>query len=244
MPEAARVVLLREEGLGFIETEEPKNTRGLISNVLNLEKHSHFWNLRIFTIQLMQNRQHSIEIRLIILGLFIQKIEQLNLRELELELPVIMQDYLSRLDNQEFIESLKNIEGNLKFQINLARDLIRYRISDGITSKKYGVILNQLVEGLELDEDKEEFEIEKTILKYRDSFESFYEPFIKKQQYMLENYIFNYVFKNLFPNDYNSLFESYMMLIIHFNLIKLHLIGMAAKQKHLNEEMVIECVQQ
>ncbi len=50
------------EGLGFIETEESKNTRGLMNKELLLEKHPHFWDLRIFIIQLMQNRQHSIEI--------------------------------------------------------------------------------------------------------------------------------------------------------------------------------------
>lgn len=82
-PEAARIVLLRKEGIGFIETEEPKNTRGLINNDLNLEKHPHFWDLRIFTIQLLQSRQQPIEIRLFVLGLFIQKSEQLKPNKLE-----------------------------------------------------------------------------------------------------------------------------------------------------------------
>ena len=44
-PEAARVVLLREDGLGFIETEEPKETRGLIGNKLDLNKHPLFWDI-------------------------------------------------------------------------------------------------------------------------------------------------------------------------------------------------------
>lgn len=102
---------MREEGLGFIETEEPKDTRGLMSNEINLEKHPLFWDLRVFTIQLMQNRKQPIEIRLIILGLFIQKIERLKLSDLEQQLPTIMEDYLNRLDNEEFIESLKILKG-------------------------------------------------------------------------------------------------------------------------------------
>ncbi|MFJ7950817.1 flagellin lysine-N-methylase [Lysinibacillus sp. NPDC096418] len=245
-PEAARVVLLREEGLGFIETEEPKNTRGLMNKVLGLEKYPHFWDLRIFTIQLMQNRRHSIEIRLIILGLFIQKIEQLKPSELEQELPVIMQDYLSRLDNQEFIASLKQIKGNLNFQLNLAKELIRYRISNGGVSKKYIGVFQSFIEGLGFEENivNELQAMEESILKYKESYCNFYKPFMQDQEYMLENYIVNYVFKNLFPYDYNSLFESYVMLVIHFNLIKLHIVGIAAKEQKLTKEMVVNCVQQ
>ncbi len=245
-PEAARVVLLREEGLGFIETEEPKNTSGLMNKVLGLEKYPYFWDLRIFTIQLMQNRQHSIEIRLIILGLFIQKIEQLKPSELEQELPITMQDYLNRLNNEEFIESLKQIKGNLNFQLNLTRVLINYRISGGDISDKYAKVLQSLIEGLDFEgnDDNEVQDMEETILKYQESYQNFYEPFMKNKEYMLENYIVNYVFKNLFPNDYNTLFESYIMLVLHFNLIKLHLVGVAAKERKLTQEMVINCVQQ
>ena len=227
-PEAARVVLLRKEGLGFIEAEEPKSTRGLMSRELLLEKHPHFWDLRVFSIQLLQSRQQPIEIRLIVLGLFIQKIEQLKPSELEQELRLIMQDYLNRLNNDEFIESLKDIKGNQNFQLNLARALIRFRITGGISSEKYVAILQQLIEGLALEED-EELEVqdmETTITKYQESYTHVYEPFIKEHEYMFENYIVNYVFKNLFPYDFNTLFGSHVMLVVNFTLIKLHLIGM------------------
>ncbi|QPQ37268.1 flagellin lysine-N-methylase [Lysinibacillus sp. JNUCC-52] len=246
-PEAARVVLLREEGLGFIETEEPKDTRGLIGHELNLNKYPHFWDIRVFTIELMQNRTQPIEIRLIILGLFIQKIEQLKQNDLEQQLPKIMADYLNRLDNVEFIESLKNVEGNLNFQLNLARDLIRYRMSaGGVSSEKYLAILHQLLDGLLLDEDNnnEVQDMGQSIAKYQHSYQELYEPFMKKQGHILENYVVNYIFKNLFPFDYNTMFESYMMLIIHFTLIKLHIVGIAAKQQKLTQDMVIECIQQ
>jgi lysine-N-methylase len=245
-PEAARVVLLRKEGLGFIEAEEPKNTRGQMSRELLLEKHPHFWDLRVFSIQLLQSRQQPIEIRLIVLGLFIQKIEQLKPSELEQQLPMIMQDYLNRLNNADFINSLENIEGDLKFHLNLAQALIHFRIAGDITSEKYVVILQQLVEGLAFEEDEENevADMETTIANYRESYTNLYEPFMQEHEYMIENYIVNYVFKNLFPYDYQSLFESYMMLVVHFTLIKLHLIGIAAKQQKLTQEMFIECVQQ
>lgn len=74
----------------------------------------------------MQSRQQSIEIRLILLGLFLQRIQQLKLSEYAVELPRIIEDYLDRQDNEEFIKSLESIEGNLEFQLNLVRELVKY----------------------------------------------------------------------------------------------------------------------
>ena len=117
---------------------------------------------------------------------------------------------------------------------------------DGLNSEKYVAVLQQLLDGLKLEENDnhEVQDIEESKRKYREAHLDVYEPFMQKQGYMLENYIVNYVFKNLFPYDYNTLFESYMMLVVHFSLIKLHIIGMAAKHQILTKEMVIECVQQ
>lgn len=68
---------------------------------------------------------------------------------------------------------------------------------------------------------------------------------MSEKEYIIENYLVNYVFKNLFPYDHNSFFKSYMMMmILHCNLIKIHLIGMAAFKNELNEQIAIECIQQ
>lgn len=245
-PEAARVALLREEGIGFVETEEPENARGFLNGLIDLEKNPYFWELRIFIIKLMQNRQQSVEIRLIILGLFLQKIEQLNQNELEESLYDIMDDYLSRLENESFIGSLENLQKNLNFQISLIREIIRARVNSKVTSPKYVDIITDVLEGLELEdkEIEENIDIEQTKAKYEEAYLQYYEPFFKNKEYILENYIVNYIFKNLFPYDYKTYFESYMMLVTHFTLIKLHIIGVAAKRKEVTEGGVLECIQQ
>ncbi|MEH7302496.1 hypothetical protein V7110_19775, partial [Neobacillus drentensis] len=60
---------------------------------------------------------------------------------------------------------------------------------------------------------------------------------------ILENYLVNYVFKNLFPFVKNNMFEDYVMLIIHYSIIKLHLIGMAGYHNGLTIELVIKLIQ-
>ncbi|WP_274309210.1 hypothetical protein [Solibacillus daqui] len=89
----------------------------------------------------------------------------------------------------------------MKFQINLACELIQYKVSYGASSEKYIAILKQLLDGLNLDEAKNEFDIDVTLSKYEESMVKYYEPFMKENEFMLENYIVNYVFKNLVPYE-------------------------------------------
>lgn len=243
-PEAARVVLLRKEGLGFIETEEPKNTRGLLNRTLELEKHPYFWDIRYFVIQLLQDRKHSIEIRLIILGLFLKKIESMSDTEWQKDLGSVAEYYLESLSNDKFIASLNEIEGNLDFQLGFIGILVNFKVDEEVGSERYAKILKQLVEGLNINTETFELEADKIIPKYKEAYYKYYEPFMKENEYIIENYIVNYIFKNLFPYNYNTLFESYSMLVINFIMIKFHLVAITSKTKQMTEEIVIECIQQ
>ncbi|MGO4119037.1 hypothetical protein ACEQ6C_38230, partial [Rhizobium ruizarguesonis] len=63
-------------------------------------------------------------------------------------------------------------------------------------------------------------------------------------EYILENYLVNYVFKNLFPYDKdNDLFGSFMMLIIHYSLLRILLIGIAGHHKdHFSTDHVVRLI--
>ncbi|WP_313892551.1 flagellin lysine-N-methylase [Psychrobacillus sp.] len=240
-PEAARLALLNPNGIDFLGEEEPANTKGFINNRLQtVQKSPHFWDLRVFTIQVLQNRRHSIEIRLIILGLFFQKIESLNEQELAHQLPIIIEDYSSRLDNEQFIQSIKDIPTNLSLQVGMGRSLIKYRLIGGFSSKRYLDCLHDVIKGLSLED---ETPIEKIIENYKHANETYYSPFMQEHEYILENYMVNFVFKSLFPSDQSTMFESYTMLVINVILVKLHLIGMSAVHKGLSTDLVIKLIQ-
>lgn len=53
----------------------------------------------------------------------------------------------------------------------------------------------------------------------------------------------NHVFKNLFPFDQPTVFESYIMLVVHYAMIKLQLIGIAIFHKGLTPEVVAKLIQ-
>lgn len=241
-PEAARLVLLNKDGIEFIEKEDNLNTRKVVQSKLNTAHQPYFWKLRIFTIQLLQNRNQSLEIRLILLGLFLQKIDSMTKDELETKIDTVIESYLSRLYNDDFIDSLQNLEGNTMFQLKLARELILMRVSNfGISSSRYKAILTQIFNGLSLKNNQS---IVDSINKFEQTERQIYVPFMNQSSYMIENYLVNYVFKNWFPIDYPTLFESYQMLVLHFAIIKIHLIGVAADENELTEEVVVKIVQQ
>ena len=66
-----------------------------------------------------------------------------------------------------------------------------------------------------------------------------------EHEYILENYLVNYVFKNLFPlSGEKRIFDNYVMLIVHYAMIKLLLIGMAGYHKeNFSVDHVLKLIQ-
>ncbi|MCH3023273.1 lysine-N-methylase, partial [Listeria monocytogenes] len=80
--------------------------------------------------------------------------------------------------------------------------------------------------------------------RYADAYKKHYEPFMNEHEYMLENYLVNHVFKNLFPfTGEKDLFDAYVMLVMHYSLIKMHLIGMAGFHRTLTVDLIVKLIQ-
>ncbi|WP_318615788.1 flagellin lysine-N-methylase [Sporosarcina sp. YIM B06819] len=240
-PEVARLVLLNEKGIDFIQDVEPSNTKGFLKkHSMSKEQQELFWNLRIFTIRTLQNRNISIENRLIILGLFYRKFDKLSSEGKSEKVLLLMQEFESSIDDESLLDSIKQLPGNISFQVSMCKSLLEYRLSSSITSQRYVDCLNEMVKGLGIDIEFFEDDINQ---RYKEAYEVDYKPFIDKHEYILENYLVNYVFTNLFPFDKKTVTDSFAILIINFSMIKLHLIGMAKYHNGLNNDLVIKLVQ-
>lgn len=246
-PETARLALLNPDGIVFDEIEEPVETRGNISKELTTNNprfsnkaQKYFWDLRIFTIQVLQDRSYTLSERLIILGLFYQKVQSLTTEENVDLIPDTITSYSEMMNHQGMKESLMNVPVNLAVQMELCKELVDYRFGQGIQSKRYLECLGQALNGIEYTSDST---VEEVAVRYKNCYDEYYEPFIIRHEYILENYLVNHVFKNLFPFGKNSLYNDYVMLILHYSMIKLHLIGMAGFHKGLSEELVIKLIQ-
>lgn len=239
-PEAARLILLNEEGIGFLIDEEQLNTNRLIVRKVPSSEQQYFWDLRLFTIDILQNRNQTLEDRLIVLGMFIHKLCEIPREEWSAQLQPLMHRYKNILDNNDQIELVKNLPQNLAFQMNMAKELIKYRLTSDVSSQRYLDCLNDMLKALNLNDESI---IDESKELYEKHYDNYYSPFMKNHEYLLENYAVNFVFKNLFPFNQPSMFESYVMLILNISMIKLHLIGMAGQHKGLTIELVIKLIQ-
>ena len=103
------------------------------------------------------------------------------------------------------------------------------RIFTGVNSQRFLQCFAKFLIGIEYTAESKKEEIGQ---RYATAAANYYQPFMAEHEYILENYLVNYVFKNLFPlSGEKHIFDNYVMLIVHYAMIKLLLIGMAGFHK-------------
>ncbi|GGD92199.1 flagellin lysine-N-methylase [Paenibacillus nasutitermitis] len=246
-PEAARLALLNPNGIVFEQTQEPTSTRGFVSQEMQTDDHKvnnkpdrYLWDLRIFTIQVLQNRIYSLSERLILLGMFYQKVQTYIEQEKVHQIPDLIASYTQLMSDEGLRDSLLDIPTNLAIQMELCKELMDFRFGHGIRNNRYMECLQETLAGIQYTA---EATVEEITERYKIAFDDYYEPFMKEHEYILENYLVNHVFKNLFPLGQKTIFDDYVMMIVHYSMIKLHLIGMSGYHKGLSTELVIKLIQ-
>ena len=216
-----------------IETHDP---------VLDGDPVKYLWDLRVFAVSLLQNRDYAVWERMIVLGLFCKKLQELVENGPVDDIPGLIVHYRDLIEEGVSLKKgLGSIESKHSIQMELLKEIADKRYSNGITSRRYLKCLSEFLNGIRYTRESTVEEIGK---RYNEAYREHYEPFMGEHEYIMENYLVNHVYKNLFPfNDEKSLFDSYMMMVLHFALIKMHLIGMGAYHKGLTLELVIELIQ-
>ena len=243
-PEAARLALLNPEGINFIEVEEKQINKHSIKSTFTKGNNSdslsyYFWDIRLFTLQLMKTREYSLEERLLILGLLYYEIqEKINASQM-FKIPQILSSYQHVIETQNLGGVLQEFDNDLVTKIQFMKKLSDYKLFIKPNTRRYKECLAEIYSGLAYDDD-----IEITVGLYSDVYTNIYEPYMKKNSYILENYIINYMFKNIFPLKEKTIVDSYIVLIIHFAILKTNLIGMLNYNKNkFNEDKVIKLIQ-
>lgn len=244
-PEAARLVLLNENGIDFESGQQMLNIREIynIINTNNVEV-THWTDFcneyRYITIYVLQNRNYSLEERLLILGLLYNELEECVTKNDLSNIPNILGQYLKSLESDSFKGAFNNVSKRLEIQLQLCRELIVFRLNKVIASSRYLECSKEMMLGLKIEKGISDEEIQHS---YQYAYLNYYAPFMNEHGYMIENYLVNHVFKNYIPIDCTSPFESYVRMILHYSLIKFHLIGMANYHKGLTTDLVIKLIQ-
>lgn len=249
-PEATRRALLNPNLMEFDELEEDianRHNEGVVINISDIKlaqrPQKYFWDLRIFIISLLQNRTYQLWQRLIVLGLFCNELTQMVSASEVHNIPKLIGTYTDRLEQDVVFRSeLDSIPNQLTIQMELMKELADERIFKGVNSQRFLDCFGEFLNGIQYTTEATKEEIG---ARYAEAYDTYYKPFMQEHEYILENYLVNYVFKNLFPiNGEKHIFDNYVLLIVHYAMIKMLLIGMAGfHKKNFGIDHVIMLIQ-
>ncbi|MDR3599774.1 MAG: flagellin lysine-N-methylase [Desulfosporosinus sp.] len=246
-PEAVRVALLNSKGIDFISVQEPLDVRNSISISLNTNDpaftdtpNKYFQDLRNYTLFILMNRDYKLEERLIILGLFFQKLAKVCSEKKVDTIPELIASFAKLLKKESLIAFLAKTPTSPVVQFKLLMQSALIRLVQGITNQRYAECFIEFLQGI-----KHSPNVSSDILaeNYRLAFENYYAPFAFKHEYIFENYLVNYVYNNLFPLCNGDIFDEYIKLVFHYSLIKMLLIGIAGFHQGLSQELLVKLIQ-
>lgn len=248
-PLAAKEALLNPEPMAFEQFEESQETRTIINNPrFDAEGHlflnkpqRYFWDIRIFSLSLLQNRDYDLGERLIILGIVYKKIEELHEEERIQDLPCMLEDMANMIEAGDFREQLDKITPNIQIQMQLAKEMTDRKVAQGLISDRYLECLKETLLGIGYIEGEK---FENILEKYDNNYKEYLAPYLEEKEYILENYLVNEYFKEMMPfGTFKTMWDSYIFLCVLYSMVKLHLIGIAGCHKELNDNLTLKLIQ-
>ena len=246
-PEAVRLALLSSDGIQFDEIEDSLGRNYIVKQLDTTINNSvqkpevYFWQLRIFTIKMLQNRSYDLSDRLIILGMFYQKVQDyIEFNNLD-NIARLITDFNHLVDTGTIKEGLSGIPVQPVFQIELLIELVDRRFA---RSKRCSRLQELFAKSVSSIGYSEKIDMEEMVSRYQKAFKENYQPFMKEHHYIIENYLVNYVFMSAFPfSGYNNVFIEYTLMVIQYSIIKLILIGISDYYKGLDVNLVLSVIQ-
>ncbi len=247
-PEAARLILKNPQGIVFEEGEEPAVSRCILTYEVDTRERSHpprvrhLIALREVTISVLQNRRIPLEDRILLLGEFFETLEKDGAKNGRGDVPARIAAFKTQLSAGNLKPRLSDAPPDHRGQMALLKEITgALNVFTEIDSKRYIAFTREFLDGIgTAAEATPQAQGQRVAEIYR----QYYVPFMSTHDYLLENYLVNFVFKDLFPAaEGETAFDAYMMLVIRYALIKLHLIGIAAHREGLTEDTVVGFIQ-
>ncbi|HAT4092600.1 TPA: lysine-N-methylase [Clostridium perfringens] len=231
---------LNKEKMEFIEIEEELDEDSIeIRRVIDTDAFigsdnliQYFWDIRVISINIMQNRNFSIEKRLCLLKSFYKNLETLKNKENFYEIEDLLERIVEDPSNiTEFIDSKKIIP------LSITNNFFKIILDGNLLNKIIGTRLKILLSDLNKDKNLLN-NIHKYDLKSLDNYFTQY-------SYIFENYLVNQIFKDIIPfNTGEDLNQSIDKLINTYKLIKSYLIlWNISSQNEISEKNIIYVIQ-
>lgn len=241
-PEAARILLSKEEGIEFEESEETLGKHIISSEIDTKSKEfkdspmKYLKEIRDLSIKIIKNRKFDLNKRLYILGEFINELEE-DLKYNYKDVPKFIKEY----DIDSVNDSYEKEEFSYLLQVDFFKKTMKYlNILDEVDSLYFKECTKEVMSGFNFEEDN----ISKYSELYIKAFEDYSKEFINKNSYIFENYLVNFMYNYMFPfSETQSVFDGYIMLLMRYSFIRFYLVGRYLNNKEESKEDVIKFIQ-
>lgn len=232
-PEVVRSVLLTNEKMSFIEIEEDINAEKALVNTRLHADHKfsrYFYDLRNFSIDILQSKHYSLQDKLIILAYFFDNFSN---DDSEVNVEEMMKSFEELVATGLVGEFTKQIMPDKKYYYSFLRDLLT-KIYGYTTQVKFHSYAEEIYNSLGLKFETEEV--------FFNLYDEYYRLFLQKNSLVLENYLVYEVFFNLFPFNSKNIWDDFVMLVLRYAIANFFLFGVTVKGKvNINEDELLKC---
>jgi len=248
-PEAARVALLDPEPMSLLE--KPMDDRdlhwvsaGAMDTSLGADcgkPYRYFSPVRAFAVRLLQNRGLPLWKRLLILGFFCDKLQEMGSGKDEPQIPDMIQAYDQAVSSGSFNATLDQFQPDLSLRIETVMELIVARITSDFTNRRFLQSYKEFIDGLQWAADSN---MEQIVSRYSAAQRQHGAPFLAGHGYMLEHFLVNRMYRSLFPlgpqeststlrvqHTQRSIHDEFMLMAVHYAIIETLLVGLAGFYK-------------
>jgi lysine-N-methylase len=241
--EAARVLLLREEGIDFLEDE---NTLGKHLITLDIDTNSEENNdtnykyikeIRDISIKIIKNRNYELSERLYMLGSFLENMR----RELCYNYHGVI-EFINMYNMDSFSGEFKRNKENYMLQLSFFKGILEKFIGvEESYSEYFKLRIKEAISGFRFNGRESISENSELYIKAYDICE---ENIFQKYSYIFENYLVNHMFKEFFPFSENDIiFDGYIMMLVRFSYIRFYLVGQYIYNGEISKENVVRSIQ-
>jgi lysine-N-methylase len=254
-PEAARLVLNDPDAMVFhegLEEGQPDRSGSVSEVASDLDDRLH--RVQALIIEAIRERSLPLWQRIVSLGFAIDRLAAIDMTGDMSGAIAVLEDHLGSLRRGFLNDTFASLKADPAFQLETVLELIVTRISTDYTSPRFLECYRDFMHGLcwTAESTMEELADRRNV-----SSRTWFLPFVRRHEHLLENYLINYIFRTVFPyrsrlpdlkfaidTSRASMRRSLVLLSIHYAIVRTVLIGMAAHYKdNLSIDHAVKLVQ-
>lgn len=243
-PEAARRILLDQEKMCFHEDQISSDKELPIVETESPDRLIILNDIRAVIIFTLQHREVSLDIRLLLVGIFLEAIDNqvnpLNSQTIE-QLPQITQEFCQLLLQSDKIkQELRQLPSDDALRLKIFAEIMNTN-PEG-TNYRFSKCISEAAQGI-LGQTDTPPTSEEMASRIKHVAREQLIPFLSDNGQILENYLVHTVFHSLFPFKNEPLLQQYTKLVCHYLIVKTCLLGLAAHHGQMTAEMAICVIQ-